>query len=248
MRFRVIQLEERPAALNMGIDEAVMEAVHSSESLPTIRFYMWQPSAVTIGRFQSMGIEVNVEMCKELGIDCVRRITGGGAVYHDSKGEITYSIIAPESYFPKGIRESYREICAKVVAGLSNLGISSEFVPINDIIVSGRKISGNAQTRKGGILLQHGTVLYDLNIERMFSVLKISKEKISDKMIKSVEERVTSVKRNVDVPIEDFYRALLKGFTSGIDYELGTLSEKETERASELARTVYGTSEWNFSR
>src|SRR5208337_106311 len=98
---------------------------------------------------------------------------------------------------PKGIRESYKFICEWIVSGLGTIGINADFVPINDIAVDGRKISGNAQTRKEGVLLQHGTVLYDVDVRKMFSVLNVSAEKISDKMIKSAEERVTSVTRHV---------------------------------------------------
>ncbi len=199
MKWRIIELEENGAYFNMAIDQAIMEEVKLGKSDPTIRFYRWKPSAVSIGRFQSMDDEVNVKRCTDLGISCVRRITGGGAVYHDYNGEITYSIIGSEEYFPKGIRESYALICGWIVDAMANIGIKAEFAPINDIVVDGKKISGNAQTRRDGILLQHGTVLYKLGISTMFEVLKISKEKISDKLIKNVEERVTCVSRHSDM-------------------------------------------------
>lgn len=248
MRWRVVELETRDAYFNMGIDQAVMEGLAEQASEPTIRFYRWLPSAVSIGRFQSMEGEVDIERCRELGISYVRRMTGGGAVYHDHAGEITYSVIAPEKLFPAGIRESYSFICAWIISGLAELGIKAEFMPINDIITDGKKISGNAQTRKSGILLQHGTVLYDLNIERMFNVLKISKEKISDKLIKSVEERVTCVSRYSDVPQEGLYTALLDSFTKGKEYYKGKYTELELRRAGELARDLFGSDEWNLSR
>ena len=177
----------------MAIDEAVCEAVASGKSLPTIRFYTWLPSAVSIGYFQSLIDEVDVSVAKELSADIVRRRTGGGAVYHDAKGEITYSVIAPEPIMPDGIRESYQVICGWVIESLKNIGIGAEFKPINDIIANGKKISGNAQTRRNGVLLQHGTLLYDLDVRTMFTLLKVPKEKISDKMIQSVGERVTKV-------------------------------------------------------
>ncbi len=247
MEWRVIALEEHSACLNMGIDEAILEGIRDGTSPPTMRFYKWKPGAVSIGRFQSMRDEVNIERCRALGIDCVRRITGGGAVYHDQKGEITYSMIAPESLLPKGIRESYREICGWIIEGLSTIGIKAEFAPINDILVNGKKISGNAQTRRNGVVLQHGTILYDLDIGTMFGVLNISKEKISDKMIKSVEERVTRVLDYSDVTQEKLYSALLSGFVKGKDYTVGTLTGTETERANELSK-IYGSDKWNFSR
>ena len=142
MRWRVVGLETHDAYFNMAIDEVLLERVSEKLSPPTIRFYRWSPSAVSIGRFQSMEEEVNVEKCREIGVDYVRRITGGGAVYHDNGGEITYSLVAPESEFPKGIRESYRDICKSIISGLGSLGIKAEFMPINDIIAEGKKISG----------------------------------------------------------------------------------------------------------
>jgi lipoate-protein ligase A len=248
LSWRVIKLEEHDAYTNMGIDEAILESVRDAKSNPTIRFYGWKPSAVSIGRFQSMRKEVNIDRCAELGVDRIRRITGGGAVFHDFSGEITYSVIAPLSYFPNGIRESYKFICEWVVSGLRNLGIEASFAPINDITVEGKKISGNAQTRKEGTLLQHGTVLYATNMKTMFSVLNVSAEKLSDKIIKSAEERVTSVSAHSNASIEGLYGALVEGFTEGKEFEFGPLSSEESARAKELAKKVYHSDAWNFSR
>jgi lipoate-protein ligase A len=248
MKWRVVGLEAHDAYFNMAIDETLLERIREKKSPPTIRFYRWSPSSVSIGRFQSMEEEVDVESCKELGVDYVRRITGGGAVYHDTNGEITYSIIGPESEFPQGIRESYKYVCQGVIDGLSGLGIKAEFAPINDILVNGKKISGNAQTRRRGVLLQHGTILYSLDVKRMFTLLRISKEKISDKLIRSVEERVTSVSSCGTFSMNQLYAALLEGFTKGRDYEFGMWSADELEKAEDLRIGLYGTRKWNFSR
>jgi lipoate-protein ligase A len=247
MNWRVIPLHTTDAFTAMGIDEAVSESVAKGGE-PTIRFWRWEPSAVSIGYFQGIEDEVNLEECKNSGVDVVRRRTGGGAVYHDFNGEVTYSVIGPERIFPNGIRESYQLICGWVVNGLKNVGIDAQFVPINDIIVGQRKISGNAQTRRGGILLQHGTILYDADVAKMFSLLKISKEKISDKMIKAVQERVTRVLDHKKISIEDLYEALLKGFTSDKQFQIGKLTDEEMNRAKELAKKRYAAREWNFSR
>ncbi len=245
--WRVIELTENDAYRNMAIDESILDHIKKRMAKPTIRFYRWQPSAVSIGRFQSMRDEVNLYKCKELGVSYVRRITGGGAVYHDYNGELTYSIIAPESYFPSGIRDSYILICGWIIEGLKKIGIEAQFAPINDILVNGKKISGNAQTRKDGILLQHGTILYDLDISRMFSVLSVSKEKVSDKMVKAVEERVTSVKMQKDIGFNDLYKATVFGFVEGKDYSFEHLSNTEYQKAEELVGT-YSSDKWNFSR
>ena len=248
-KWRIIDLEASSAFTNMALDEAISDAVRAKESLPTIRFYKWKPSAVSIGYFQSLPDEVDAELCKKNGVDIVRRRTGGGAVYHDSNGEITYSVIAPESLFPKGITESYHLICGWIVNAMGKLGIASEFKPINDIIASGKKISGNAQTRRNGILLQHGTILYKLDVATMFSLLKVPKEKISDKFIQDVKQRVTSVTDiNPQITEQQLKEALVAAFTAGKEFEVGTITAKERAAAEKLAKERYASDEWNFMR
>ena len=248
MKWRVVGLETHDAFFNMALDEAVSEGIMNGSSPPTIRFYTWKPGAVSIGYFQSMKDEVNLEICRELGIDCIRRWTGGGAVYHDAEGEITYSLIAPASLFPKNIIKSYEVICGWIVEGLKDLGIDAVFSPVNDVLVGGKKISGSAQTRRGGILLQHGTVLYDLDLATMFNVLNVSKQKISDKMIQSAQERVTSISKHMNVDKKDVYQALLRAFTKDKDHEAGAWNEDEITGAKELAEQKYKTEEWLFLR
>ena len=141
------------------------------------------------------------------------------------------------------------------------MGIPAEFKPINDIIltasatgpngenVGGKKISGNAQTRRNGILLQHGTILYTVDVRKMFSLLKVGQEKIADKMIAAVEERVSSLKLlKPEITMDQVYQALLKGFTHGKNHAMGDWTPEEMQRARELAKTRYGTEEWNSLR
>jgi lipoate-protein ligase A len=243
--WRVIEYAEYDAFMNMAIDEALSESVAGSKE-PTIRFYGWRPAAVSIGYFQSLEKEVDLEACRAAGVDIVRRRTGGGAVYHDS--EITYSVIAPEPLFPRDIIASYQVICGWIVDSLSQIGIKSEFRPINDIIVSGKKISGNAQSRRGGILLQHGTILYSVDVERMFSLLKVSDEKIRDKMIANVKDRVTSVSELTGTSKAELYRALLAGFTTGKHFNYHPLLKRERLRAAEIADERYRSAAWSGMR
>jgi len=260
-QWRIIPLETRDAFTNMALDEVCSEGVAAKKVLPTIRFYRWQPSAVSIGYFQSLKDEVATDKCLEAGVDVVRRRTGGGAVFHDYEGEITYSVIAPEELFPKGITESYHEICGWIVQSLGLLGIPAEFKPINDIIlaasatspdganVGGKKISGNAQTRRNGILLQHGTILYTVNVPKMFSLLKVGQEKIADKMIAAVEERVSALKLlKPGLTMEDVYQALLKGFTQNKNFQMDNWTEEELHSAQALAKSRYSTKDWNELR
>lgn len=247
MKWRIIPLETHSAAMAMALDEAASISVKAGGP-PTIRFYQWQPSAVSIGYFQSMEDEVDLDACRRLKIDTIRRQTGGGTVYHDHDGEITYSVIAPESLFGKDIMASYQLICGWIVDAFSSLGIPAEFKPVNDILTGGKKISGNAQTRRGKVLLQHGTILYDLDVRKMFSVLRISREKISDKMISAVEDRVTCVKKVSDASKDLTYRALFDAFTQRKDWFEGSWTEQELASATDLAGTKYSTREWNFQR
>ena len=135
---------------------------------------------------------------------------------------------------------------------LSRLGINGEFTGINDIVSNGKKISGNAQTRKQGVVLQHGTILLDVDVERMFSLLKVSDEKTRGKMIDKVKERVTSLKQELgkEADIEDVKSALLKGFEEEFDigFEQEELTDHERNLAERLYREKYSTEEWNGSR
>lgn len=248
MKFRLIKIQEFDAFTNMALDEAISEAIRDEQSPPTIRFYTWKPSAISIGYFQGLKNEVDLEACKEQGVDVVRRRTGGGAVYHDNQGEITYSIIGPVGMFPKNIIKSYEVICQFIIDALKELGINASFSPINDIIVDQKKISGNAQTRRDGILLQHGTILYDVDVEKMFSLLKVGKEKIADKLIKSVKKRVTRVLDFGDFPRERVIEVLEKSFSKDRDISIGNYTQKELLRAKELVETKYSTDKWNNMR
>ncbi|NOZ80228.1 MAG: lipoate--protein ligase family protein [DPANN group archaeon] len=248
MRYRLIRQRSFPAAMNMALDEAIAESVKAGRSLPTIRFYGWEPSAISIGYFQSLENEVDLEACRKAGVEWVRRRTGGGAVYHDASGEITYSIIGPEEHFPRDILKSYEQVCGILIRGLERLGMAARFSPINDVLVDGKKISGNAQTRRHGILLQHGTLLYAVDVKRMFALLKVSKEKISDKLIQSVKKRVTSISQHTAASKEEVLRALEAAFGDGRDTEIGDYTAEELARAGELVKEKYATRSWNALR
>lgn len=248
MRYRFIPPQAFSAHMNMALDEAICESVKRGTSLPTIRLYTWKPSAISIGYFQGLKDEVDLKTCREQGVDWVRRRTGGGAVYHDSEGEITYSLIGPEEHFPKEIIKSYEQICQPLISALESIGIRGHFSPINDIMVGERKISGNAQTRRQGILLQHGTILHDVDVDKMFSLLKVGKEKIADKLIQSVKKRVTRVLDHSDASREDLAKALAEAFGAGREIETGDYTAEELGRARQLVEERYSTDSWNEMR
>jgi len=248
MNWRFIEFSRTNGAMNMAVDEAISRSVGRGQAPPTIRFYGWEPSAVSIGCFQSVDEEVDREACERLGVDIVRRRTGAGAVYHDSNGEVTYSVICPLDLMEEDISASYRTVCGWVIDALDLLGIKAEFQPINDILVGGRKISGSAQTRREGVFLQHGTLLYDLDLEAMFTVLDVDADKMSDKELESVLDRVTSISAQGDIDLDLVLRALRVAFTQGKEWEIGNLLAAEIEEARTLARTRYSADEWTDSR
>jgi lipoate-protein ligase A len=252
--WRLLNTGLNDAFYNMALDEAIVIARSRGIVPNTLRFFRWEPSAVSIGYFQSMEEEVDINACDRLGINYVRRRTGGGAVYHDRDGELTYSLIINEDHrlISRDFQKTYETLCSGLVRGLRLLGVPAEFKPINDIVVNGRKISGNAQTRGMNVVHQHGTILRDVNPALMFTVLRIPSEKIRDKMIKSAEERVTSIKRYLgrDVSFEELTDALIRGFRESFDIELlpGEITDFEKQTANKLNKEKYSTREWNFRR
>ncbi len=248
MQWRLIVDEPKDAFSNMAIDKAIL---FSGADVPTVRFYQWKPAAVSIGCFQSLLLEVDEGQCREQGIDVVRRITGGGAVFHDK--ELTYSIVLREKagFVPRDLLASYEKICSAVIAGLSELGLRAEYAPLNDILVNGKKISGCAQTRRNKGVLQHGTMLMGVDVEKMFSVLRVPDEKLRGKMIANVKERVTSIEKELGraVSFNQLADVLKNGFeqTFGTELAAGQLSEKELALAGQFRRE-FASREWNYSR
>ena len=251
-KWRLLKTENYTASKNMAIDRAVLFANSENKVPPTVRFFTWSPPAISIGYFQSLEEEVDLDVCKNLGVDYVRRITGGGAVFHDK--ELTYSIVIPESHpqIPKNIMESYGRICGAIIKGLKQMGIDSKYIPINDIVTDRKKISGNAQTRKARTVLQHGTILVDVDVDKMFSLLKVPNEKIKDKMIADVKERVTSIKHILgrNISFNDAAEAMKIGFEEEFNVELinGSLTEEEIKLSKKFEKELFSSKDWNHRR
>jgi lipoate-protein ligase A len=239
-KIRVLETGYNNAALNMAIDEALIENIGDA---PILRLYGWRPEAVSIGYFQSIKEEVDLEKCSKIGVDVVRRLTGGGAVLHEL--ELTYSFITKQ--YPQNIMESYRWICEAIVGSINRLGFDASFVPLNDIVVKGRKVSGSAQTRRKGVLLQHGTILLGVDVDKMFCILKVPSEKLKDKIIKEVKGRVTSL---AGTTFGEMASSLKTSFATKFDAKLlaDTMRPEEISRARWLAERKYSSREWNFRR
>jgi len=246
--FRLLETGKSPGAFNMGLDEAILNSVAEGRQPPTLRMYGWNPPTVTLGYFQGLEDEVDREACSRAGVDIVRRVTGGGAVFHEA--ELTYSIVLPESHplARSSILDSYRALCAGIEEGLALYGLKGEFVPLNDVLVGGKKISGNAQTRKRGCILQHGTILLDVDVERMFSLLRVSSEKLKGKLIKDVKERVTSLRSQLgrSVELTEAAEVFSKGFATALNVELRKTepSPSEREEGGRIACEKYSTEAW----
>jgi lipoate-protein ligase A len=251
-QWRLLQTGFNTAFSNMAIDRAILAANSDGKVPPTVRFYGWIPPAVSIGYFQSIAEEIDINACKKLGVDYVRRITGGGAVFHDK--EVTYSIVIPEEHpaIPKNILKSYARICNALLQGLKQLGIKGTYAPINDILVDGKKISGNAQTRKANTVLQHGTILLDVDVNMMFSLLKVPNEKIKDKLIQDVKQRVTSIEHILgkQIRFNDVAEALKIGFEEEFRVELiqAILTKEEKTLAAQFEKECFSTTQWNHRR
>jgi len=256
--WRFLPLEVNDAFTNMAIDEAMLESRIQGKTQNTIRFYRWNPSAVSIGRFQSVEKEVNLGACKRLGIDIVRRVSGGGAVYHDFTRELTYSVIVDcgNERITTDVLTSYKGVCDGILKGLASLGVNVELEAANpsqrcpNIMIDGRKVSGNAQARRRGVLLQHGTVLIDLDIQTMLEVLRNPKLIMNETIVEFVRKRITTLSRELkrEVDLEEVVTAMKKGFSEAFDISLaeGNLTTDEVNLARELKTTRYGSDAWNY--
>ncbi|MCS7124286.1 MAG: lipoate--protein ligase family protein [Candidatus Bathyarchaeota archaeon] len=254
--WRLLKFETRNAYMNMAIDEAVLTARIKGLAPNTVRFYRWNPSAVSIGKFQNAGNEVYLENCLRYGVDVVRRISGGGAVYHDSEGEITYSVVADKaSLNVKDITEAYAKVYAGVVEALKTLGLKADFNEGNpkacpNLTINGKKISGSAQCHKAGIVLQHGTMLVDVDLERMFTFLKVPWAKTCMEVICIAKEKITSLRAELGkkIPLETVHQALIEGFQKTLKTLLKPedLTQYEKELVEKLYREKYSTANWNI--
>jgi lipoate-protein ligase A len=243
----------------MGLDEALLESASHGGSLPVLRFYGWKPRAVSVGYFQGLEEEVDIRACEDRGVNVTRRITGGGAVFHHA--ELTYSIIFPADHPLAGdsIHDSYHILCGGVIRGLALLGLNARFAPINDILCGGRKISGNAQTRRRNTVLHHGTLLLDLDADLMFTLLRVPSEKMKGRLIRDVKDRVTSLRdQGISAGFGEAGAAMTEGFRQALDLEFadpfsppaypGGPDPAEDERARELAVKKFASPEWLYKR
>jgi lipoate-protein ligase A len=244
--------------MNMAIDEAILTARTLDRAPNTLRLYRWKPSAVSIGKNQQPQNEVQMDNLRKLGLDLVRRISGGGTVYHDERYEVTYSLIANMSDLGvKDITAVYAKVYSGIKDTLRVLGITADYSGGDakncpNLTVKGRKISGSSQSHKRETILQHGTLLLDVDLEKMFTLLRVPWAKTCMEVVNVAKNRITSVKNELGhaVSAETAANALAVGFKNALGAQLveGELSVFEVDLAKKLCREKYGTDDWNLHR
>lgn len=262
-------------AFNMAMDEALLNWHAEGKIPPIVRFYTWNPPTLSIGYFQKVEKEINLEEVRRQGIGFVRRPTGGRGVLHDQ--ELTYSVIVSEDYpnMPESVTEAYRVISEGILRGFQYLGLEAYFaIPKTEkeledlknprssvcfdapswyeLVVEGRKVAGSAQTRQKGVILQHGSILLDLDEEKLFSLFKYPNERVKERMQRAFRDKAVAINQLTKdkVTLEEAKIAFRKGFADGLQIDLKdfTLTDERLAEVEQLAKTKYASDEWNFKR
>ncbi len=264
-RWRLLITPPLPGALNMAIDQALLEAYNVAQQ-PTLRFYGWSPACLSLGLAQKLDRDVDEAACVELGIELVRRPTGGRAILHDR--ELTYAlVIAVDHPLIKGsgVVASYRAISEALCVGIRQLGLAPELAPRPslrhpksaacfdlasdyEITLQGRKLLGSAQARQNGVLLQHGSLLLHANVDQLVRVLRLPATLVRDDLARrliALDEVLAKLPH-----FDEIVAALVGGFerTWGIELVLGSLTAAEERRAVQLARDKYADPGWTNRR
>jgi lipoate-protein ligase A len=228
---------------NMALEEYVIKSMDPSKEY----FILWQNRpVVVIGKNQNAIEEVNLEYVRKNDIAVVRRLSGGGAVYHDL-GNVNFTYVV--DYRPEDFN-SIERFARAVVKALEKLGVNAEFTGRNDITIDGRKISGNAQYLYKKRLLHHGTLLFDSDVTRLSQALNVKPQKISSKGVKSVKSRVANIREYLkeDISIEDFKELVVKYIfeVEGQPVTEYRLTPEDLNEITRLRNEKYATWEWNF--
>jgi lipoate-protein ligase A len=236
--WRLLDTEPRSAAENMALDEVVLTARGKNIVPNTLRYLQFTPSCTLVGYHQSVEQEIRVPYCQEHGIEINRRLTGGGGLFWD-ESQLGWEIYAAQGdpRFPRRADALYERICQGAVRGLDKLGVHASFRPKNDIEVNGRKISGTGGTSLDGAFLFQGSLLVDFDVDTMLRALRIPTEKLKDKEIASVRERVTCLAWELDTlpPLSQIKAALAEGFSEvfGVRLAPGPLTAYEAQSLTE---------------
>ncbi|MEN3776640.1 lipoate--protein ligase [Priestia megaterium] len=230
--------------INLAIEEYALKHLDINETY--LLFYINEPSII-IGKNQNTIEEINTKYVEDQQIHVVRRLSGGGAVYHD-KGNLNFSFITKDD---GNSFHNFKKFTEPVVEALKKLGVNAELSGRNDLMAEGRKISGNAQFSTKGRMFSHGTLLFDSEIENIVSALKVKKDKIESKGIKSIRNRVANISEFLEqkVTVEEFREMLLRYIFDGeeniTEYKL---TEKDWETIHQISKERYQSWDWNYGK
>lgn len=242
------QLVHEPAqspALHMALDEVLADEVAAGHRPPTLRIWEWASSAVVIGRFQSLSNEVDRAAAERHGIEVVRRISGGGAMFIEPGNTITYSIYAPASMVTGlSFQESYALMDSWVIKALAELGVKAWYQPLNDITSPDGKIAGAAQARRADAVLHHVTMAYDIDAAKMLEVLRIGREKLADKGTTSAAKRVDPLRSQTGLPRAEVIARMIEAFRASHGLAGVPLQADALSRANSLAQDKFSSPVW----
>ena len=244
--WNIIAPSVLPTRINVALDEVLAEEVGAGRRNPTLRFWDWEEPSVVIGSFQSVRNELDPAGVERHGISVVRRISGGGAMFMEAGNCITYSLYLPQTLVDGiSFADSYGFLDAWVMAALEKMGISAFYVPLNDIATEHGKIGGAAQKRlANGGMLHHVTMSYDIDADKMVEVLRIGKEKLSDKGTRSAKKRVDPLRRQTGLARTEIVAAMMEVFAERYAATPSELTEAELAAAHHRVDAKFGTPEW----
>ena len=243
--WQLIHAGPQSPALHMALDEVITDEVAAGRRAPTLRVWEWASPAVVIGRFQSLRNEVDPAGAARHGIEVVRRITGGGAMFIEPGNTITYSLSAPESLVAgMSFEQSYAFMDAWVLQALASLGIEAWYQPLNDIASKAGKIAGAAQMRRGKAVLHHVTMAYDIDADKMLQVLRIGREKLSDKATQSANKRVDPLRSQTGLARAEVIARMIDTFRETHGLSDDSVRPDELARAEALALEKFATPAW----
>jgi lipoate-protein ligase A len=246
--WQLVHSKAVPPVMQMALDEVLATEVGEGRRQPTLRIWEWNEPAVVIGSFQSVKNEVDAENAKKYGFDVVRRISGGGAMFMEAGSVVTYSIYAPADLVQgMSFADSYAFLDEWTITALKALGIDAYYQPLNDITSAKGKIGGAAQKRLGsGAVLHHVTMSYDMDGQKMVQVLRIGREKISDKGIASADKRVDPLRSQTGLTRAEIIEQMKSTFTSLYGATPGDITPEEYAKAEQLVAEKFGTEEWLY--
>ncbi len=232
----------RDPRFNLALEQYVFDSLERDRAY----FMLWQnANTIVVGRYQNTAEEINMAFVRENGVQVVRRLSGGGAVYHDL-GNLNFTFVVDAKAGEKTI--DLPAFCQPIAAALCKLGAPALVNGRNDITIDGKKFSGNAQYIKNGRVMHHGTLMFDSDLETVAQALRVSADKMASKGVKSVRSRVTNIKPYLPegVTVAQFSDMLVAEMFEGKSPVRRELTDADMAAIADIKRTRYDTWDWNF--